>query len=484
MSFSWPFRLRGPAIFLLAATLAGCARNPVTGRTQLALISEGQEIQMGRDASRQVEQSLGLVPDSALQAYVQRVGERLAAASERPQLPWTFRVVDDATPNAFALPGGFIYLTRGMMSLMDSEAELASVLGHEIGHVTARHSVTAISRAQIAQLGLGLGSIVRPELQQFGQLAEGALGLLFLQHGRDAERQADDLGYRYALQGGYDVREMPDVFATLQRVGDAEQRGSVPSWLATHPFPAERIARVQERLAADTAQFGATRVARDEYLRRIDGLTYGVNPRSGIFRGTAFLHPDLRFRMDFPQGWRTQNTPQAVMAAAPQGDAAVQLTLSEFAPDEAARRFLAQQGVQPVQSGRETINGNPAVASLFRAQAQGGIVGGIATWVAYGGRTYQILAYSPEGRFGAYERAFRATAGSFRALDDPAVLALQPNRLALVRLQRGMTLAEFGRQFPSVIPIEELALINQVQGAESPLAAGALVKRVVAGAAR
>ncbi len=124
------------------------------------------------------------------------------------------------------------------------------------------------------------------------------------------------------------------------------------------------------------------------------------------------------------------------------------------------------------------------MASLFRAQAQGGIVGGIATWVAYGGRTYQILAYSPEGRFGAYERAFRATAGSFRALDDPAVLALQPNRLALVRLQRGMTLAEFGRQFPSVIPIEELALINQVQGAESPLAAGALVKRVVAGAAR
>jgi predicted Zn-dependent protease len=276
---------------------------------------------------------------------------------------------------------------------------------------------------------------------------------------------------------------MPNVFATLQRVGEAQGGSSVPSWLATHPFPAERIARVRERLAADTAQFGATRVARDEYLRRIDGLVYGANPRAGIFRGTAFLHPELRFRMDFPQGWRTQNAPQAVTAVAPQRDAAIQLTLAELAPDEAARRFLAQQSVQPVQSRRETIHGNTAVVSLFRAQGQGGIVGGIATWVAYGGRTYQILSYAPEARFGGYERAFRATAGSFRALDDPAVLALQPNRLTVVRTPRAMTLAEFGRQFPSAIPIEELALINQVEGAGSALAAGALVKRVVAGTA-
>jgi len=194
--------------------LAACATNPATGKRQIALISEEQEIAMGREADQQVQQQLGLYPDQELQAYVNRVGQKLAAASERPNLPWTFRVVDDPVVNAFALPGGHIYVTRGLLTHLTSEAELASVIGHEIGHVTGRHSVEQMSKAQLAQIGLIAGMIVKPELARYGDLATQGLQLLFLKYSRDDERQADGLGLRYMYQQNYDPREMPAVFST------------------------------------------------------------------------------------------------------------------------------------------------------------------------------------------------------------------------------------------------------------------------------
>lgn len=463
---------------LACALAAGCATNPVTGRRQLALISEAQEIQMGRQASQEVAQQLGLVENEALQQYVQRVGEELARESERPSLPWTFRVVDDPTPNAFALPGGFIFTTRGMMDLMDSEAELAAVLGHEIGHVTARHSVTQISRGQLAQLGLGLGSIFFPEAAQtFGGLAQSGMQLLFLRYGRDAERQSDELGFRYALREGYDVREMDDVFATLLRLGEASGRSEIPSWLSTHPAEPERIAAAQAR--ADTVATGALALRREEYLARIDGVMYGDNPRQGYFRDGVFLHPELRFRIAFPQGWRTQNLPQAVNALAPQQDAVLQLTLAPGAnADAAARQFLSQQGIRPGQGGRQTVNGNPAVVAYFQAQAQQGVVTGMVAFIEYGGSTYQVLAYTPAQLFNRYEPAFRQVIGSFARVDDPSVLNVRPNRVDVVRTTRQMTLAEFNRQHPSVVPLAELTILNQVEGERSVLAPGSW-KRVV-----
>jgi predicted Zn-dependent protease len=464
---------------LACALAAGCATNPVTGRRQLALITEAQEIQLGQQASQEVAQQLGLVENEALQQYVQGVGARLARDSERPNLPWTFRVVDDPTPNAFALPGGFIFVTRGMMDVMDSEAELAAVLGHEIGHVTARHSVTQISRGQLAQLGLGLGSIFFPSAAQtFGGLAQTGMQLLFLRYGRDAERQADELGFRYALREGFEVREMDDVFATLLRMGQASGRSEIPSWLSTHPAEPERIAAAQAR--ADTVTRTPLETGRETYLARIDGMLYGENPRQGFFRDGVFLHPDLRFRIDFPQGWRTQNLPQAVNAAmAPQQDAVMQLTLAQGAnADEAARRFFSQQGVRPGQGGRQNLNGNPAVVVYFQAQTQQGVVAGTAAFIEHGGQVYQVLAFTPSQLFSRYEPAFRRVIGSFADVNDPSVLNVQPNRVDIVRTTRQMTLAEFNRQHPSVIPIAELAILNQVEGENSLLPAGPW-KRVV-----
>src|SRR4051812_706473 len=225
---------------LLAAGLAAgisCARNPVTGKNELSLVSESQEIELGKESAAQVQQSIGFYDDPGVQAYVSEIGLRMAKASERPNLPWEFHVVNDASVNAFALPGGFIYVTRGLMTSINDEAELATVVGHEIGHVTNRHSVQMISKSQLAQIGLGIGSILSSDIAKYGQLASAGLQVLFLKYSRDAENQADQAGFRYALQQGYDVREMAKVMQTLDRISQTSGGGKLPEWLTTPPNP-------------------------------------------------------------------------------------------------------------------------------------------------------------------------------------------------------------------------------------------------------
>src|SRR5215207_11617967 len=240
-------RLYVLAAALVAGSLAlpSCSTNPATGKSQLAFVGEEKEIAMGREADKRVVAQLGLYPAQQVQEYVNRLGQKIAADSERPNLPWTFRVGDDPVVNAFALPGGFIYVTRGLLTHLTSEAELVSVIGHEIGHVTGRHSVEQMSKAQLAQVGLIAGMLLKPELaQQFGDLAQTGLGLLFLKYGRDDEREADDLGLRYLNRENYDPREMAPVFETLGRVSAQQGQGRVPGWLSTHPAPENRVSRI------------------------------------------------------------------------------------------------------------------------------------------------------------------------------------------------------------------------------------------------
>jgi predicted Zn-dependent protease len=457
-----------------------CAVNPVTGERELSLISESQEVQLGREAAQEVQQSIGLVDDRELQDYVHRIGTTLAGTSERPALPWTFRVVDDPTPNAFALPGGFIFVTRGLLNLMDSEAELASVLGHEIGHVTARHSVNQISQQQLAQLGLGLGGILFPEIQPFGQALGAGLQLLFLKHGRDDERQADELGFGYASTQGYDLREMADVFQALQRYGDRKERSALPSWLATHPAPEERVEAARLRLEKMGPPPPNARLGRPEYLGQIDGLVFGDDPRQGFFQRNVFYHPDLRFQMRVPEGWQTANLPRAVVAASPQGNAVAQLTLAgQLAPAQAAQQFVSGSGVRVLRSTRETINGIPAVVTAFDAQTQQGAVAGFVAHLSYGDRTYQILTYSGASVFEQAQPIFTAIIGSFAPLTDRAILDVQPARIDIVRLPRDVSLEAFQQTHPSSIPLDLLAIINQVPSPAATMPAGTPVKRVV-----
>ena len=468
---------------LLPAALAvACATNPVTGKSELSLVSESQEIEMGKQSQQEVSQSIGYYNDAAVQSYVSTLGRKLAAGSERPQLPWEFHVVNDASVNAFALPGGYINVTRGLMTSITDEAELATVVGHEIGHVTNRHSVQQISRAQVAQLGLGVGMILRPDLQPLGSALGSGLSVLFLKYSRDAENQADLAGFRYALAQNYDVRHMINMFQTLEAVSQLSGGGKLPEWLATHPNPENRLQATQARIDTLHKDLSNTIVAREEYLQRIKGMVYGDDPRQGYFRGTTFLHPDLRFQLAFPDGWKTQNSAEAVVGVSPSQDAIMQLSLAgQTAPDQAARQFLSQQGVKAGQSSTQSINGLPAASSYFVAQTEQGQIEGLVAFLSYRGTTYGILAYTGAGKLDSYNETFRRAVGSFRELNDPAALNVQPARIDLVTLDQPMTVTEFNQKYPSTIKVEEVALINGVDGPAGTLRPGRAYKRVVGG---
>ena len=466
----------------LAAGPLGCARNPVTGKSELSLVSESQEIQMGQEGAKEVAQTIGLYNDARVQSYVAEIGKRMAAESERPNLPWEFHVVDDASVNAFAIPGGFIYVTRGLMGSINSEAELATVVGHEIAHVTNRHSVQQISKSQLAQLGLGVGSILSSDIAKFGQLAGAGLGLLFLKYGRDAENQADQGGFRYALGQNYDVREMPKVFETLGRLSQSGGGGRLPEWLSTHPDPGNRIKHIEAML--DTAPLNQRKliVDRDAYLSHVQGMTFGEDPRQGYFEGNAFYHPQMRFQMRFPDQWKTQNLPQAVVGVSPSEDAIVQLALAgQASPEQAASQFLSQEGVRAGNASRSNINGLPAASSYFQAQTEQGQIEGIVSFVSYGGQTFGLMGYTPAGKLSSYDQVFQGTIRSFSQLRDQSKINVQPARVELVKVPRQMTLEQFNAQYPSSISIEEVAIINELEGPGSMIPAGQTVKRVVGG---
>jgi predicted Zn-dependent protease len=390
---------------LVSLTLAGCVRNPATGKQQLSLISEQQEIELGQQAKQEVLQSVGLVDDAGLQAYVSQVGMRLAAASERPKLPWSFQVVDDASVNAFALPGGPIFVTRGLITHVTNEAELAAVLGHEIGHVTARHSVSRMSQQQLAQVGLGIGGVLLPDqLKGLGQLASVGASLLFLKYSRDDESEADRLGFRYALGQHYDVRQMENLFQMLDQVGGKEQ-GRLPDWLATHPAPEDRAKAAEAMLQqAAPLDFSALAVRRPEYLSHVDGLVFGENPRDGFFRGNTFYAPELQFQFQLPEGWKAVNQPQAVVSGSPQQDAILQLQAAgKLSPEEAARKFFSSKGVQQVGTAGP-IPGHDGIEGHFQAQTDKGVLAGVVAFISHRGHTFQLVGYTVAERLPATTR--------------------------------------------------------------------------------
>jgi predicted Zn-dependent protease len=469
---------RAALLLIAGAAVAGCARNPATGENELMLVSESQEIQMGQQADSGVIASIGLYPDPSLQSYVQSLGEKLAATSERPKLPWTFRVVDDPAVNAFAIPGGFVYVTRGILAHMTNEAELATVMGHEIGHVTARHTAHAMSQQQVAGLGLAIGSIASSQIAKYAGVASQAMGLLFLKFSRDNENTADELGVRYSSRANFDSRQMVNVMQVLDKL-TAQGGGRLPEWLATHPNPGNRIEHINGVIAQTKVDFTGAVVNRDAYERRLDGMIFGMNPREGFFRGTEFLHPDLRFRMTFPSGWQTLNSKSAVAAQSPQQDAIIELTLAQGSnADQAARTFLSSEGVQAGTLTRANINGLTAAQAPFAASTQNGTLRGQAVFIQYGNNVYQVLAYGPDASWSQNQAVAQRAISTFGQLNDPAILNVQPQHVNLITLDRRTTIAELARQRPAPVSVATLALINQVDE-NTPLEAGRIVKWVV-----
>ena len=468
----------------LALLGAACATNPVTGSREFVFMSEAQEISVGRQADAEIRQEMGVYDDPALQAYVEEIGLGLAAESHRPELPWQFTIVDSPAVNAFALPGGFIYLTRGIMAYLGDEAELAGVLGHEIGHVTARHAVQAYTRATGAQLGLVLGQIFVPPMRAnpygapgLSDLAGTGLGLLFLRFGRDDEIQADRLGAEYAVTAGWDPQGVPDMLTTLSRINEVSDRRGVPNWLSTHPDPGDRVVEVGPTVTqvSATVDPDALRVERGGYLERIQGLRFGDNPEEGVVRGNEFLHPALRFALEFPEGWEIQNSETVVLAKLPGREIYMVLQLAENlrgqSLEEVAVSDMRSAGYRIASGDRTTINGLEAFLGSYEGEV--GNVGRVFARVAHiqtGNSVYVLGGLGPYEEFNYAERDIQTSIRSFRRLSRDEADAIRPNEIALYDVQSGDTWQAIAqREGEEIVLASTLAIMNGYPVNEQPL---------------
>ena len=476
----------GLAVALLLA-LAACATNPATGKRELSLMSEAQEIELGRQMDVEIRREMGLYADPELQSYVEEVGMRLARASERPNLPWHFAVVDQPAINAFALPGGYIYLTRGILPFLDNEAELAGVLGHEIGHVTARHSAQQYTQSTAAGIGVTLLSIFVPEARPFQNLTETALGVLFLKHGRDDERQADELGVKYTASTGWNPEGVAGMLRTLGRLDEADgQRRGVPNWLSTHPTPADRVERIQavvQKVNRPPDSEAANGEA--QFLRQVDGLVFGDSPSQGIVRNNTFQHPELRLSIAFPQGWEVRNSPSQVAAKAPDREEYLILQLVPNAAgsiEQIARGTMGNAGFRQLDGGRAEVNGLDAYVGTYQGQMQGlGNVGALAAHIVHNRNVYLLAGLAPANGFRGAQQVFTQSIRSFRELSASEAENIRPNRVDLYTVRQGDTWASIAeRMGGGAIKPSTLAIMNNRQPNEPPRP-GERIKVIVEG---
>ena len=473
-------------LVVLLGLVAACATNPVTGRRELAFMSEAQEIAIAQESDAQIKEEMGVYNDPELQAYVNDMGQRMARISERPLLPWRFTVVDVPAVNAFAVPGGAIYVTRGILPFLDSEAELAGVIGHEIGHVTARHSAQQYTQQVSGQVGLLALGIFVPQARPFGQLSSQALGVLFMKYGRDDELQADRLGARYEATLGWDPAGAPAFLSTLGRLAEAAgDRRGVPNWMSTHPEPLSRVRDIQPMVAELKSAGGSFVTNRDAWLRRIDGVVYGDNPEQGLARGSAFLHPVLRFQIDFPDQWEIANSPQQVVVEAPSGDALMILRGVQQPEGQniqaIAGNSMRTAGFRTIEGEAVTINELDAYLGVYEGRIEGlGAVTMRAAHIRHDGQIYLVTGIAPPDGFGQADGAFLASIRSFRRLSAAEAEAIHPNRVDLYIVRTGDTWQSIAERSGGVVTPETLAIMNKATLATQPQT-GARIKIVVSG---
>jgi predicted Zn-dependent protease len=475
-----------PFLAALVALTIACATNPATGKRQFNLMSEAQEISAGQEADAQVKKEMGLYNDPNLQEYVSSIGLKLAQLSERPNLPWHYTVVDVPAINAFALPGGYIYITRGILPFLNDEAQLAGVLGHETGHVTARHAAQQYTRAVGGTIGLVALGIFVPGARPFGQLAEQGLGVLFLKYGRGDELQADQLGARYAARANWDPAGVPDMLMTLGRLDEASgQRRGVPNWLETHPEPLARVKEIQP--AVQQLSAGRTDLVRnrDAMLRAVDGIIYGDNPDQGVVRGASFIHPPLRFRIDFPNGWDIQNSAEQVMAKAPGAEVYMLLEQVEMprgnGVEDIARAQMQNAGFRILSGSRDRIGGLDAYIGLYQGSLEGlGNVRMRAAHIVHNGNIYLVAGFAAPNIFDPLDSAMLMSIRSFKPLTADEAAAVHPNRIDIYVVRPGDSWQSIAERSGGVIKPTTLAVMNGAEPNLQPMV-GSRIKIVVGG---
>jgi predicted Zn-dependent protease len=464
-----------------AAAIGGCATNPVTGGTDIVTMSEAQEIELGRKMHPQILQQYGRFDDEELQQYVNEVGQRIAVKSHRPNLQYTFTVLDSEEVNAFALPGGYVYITRGIMAYLNSEAELAAVLGHEIGHVTARHSV----RQQTGATAAGVGAMVVGILTGSGDLANVANmagSALVSGYGRDMELEADELGAEYLNRIGYEPEAMIDVVRLLKNqemleIQMARQENRKPhvyhGVFASHPDNDTRLREVVQ--AANKVQNTEERPPnRDLYLSHVNGLPVGDSRAQGVVRGSRFYHADLGITLAFPTGWIVDNQRTKVMAYPETKDAMIDVSAQAPPPGMAPKEFLGRllQGVPTTVAEPLKVNGLDGYRAEVRSTGlPWGTQGPAEVAVVY----YNNLAYIFKGAtrqaagMSSFEPVFLSSVKTFRRLRDNEFTAAEPDRIQIVTAGEKTTIEQLARKSPiKKYPTERLRLLNDLYPDKEP----------------
>ena len=398
-------------VFLTTLIVFSCAVNPVTGKRQIMFMSEEQEVQMGIAYDPQVVATFGEYRNDNLLNFISAKTKEMGVISHRPNLQYHVKILDSPVVNAFAVPGGYMYLTRGILAQFNNEAELMGVIGHEMGHITARHSVSQQSKQQLGQLLLIGGMIASEKFAQYAEYALQGMQLLFLKFSRDNEREADALGVEYSSKIKYDAHKMADFFQVLNKMNMAESEGGIPTFLSTHPDPGDRYNTVHQLSTEWQSQLGSSdwKVNQDSYLQMIDGIIYGEDPRQGYVEGNTFYHPELKFKYTYPAGWKYENTPTQVNMGPEDGKALMVFTLSrQKTLQNAADTTLQQLGLTLLETKNTTVNGMQAKATVARQVNQDQQSGQqtsnmvLTYFIQYSPYIYVFHGVSAEADFNAY----------------------------------------------------------------------------------
>jgi predicted Zn-dependent protease len=458
---------------LILISLGGCAINPATGEQDLLLMSEQSEIALGRKTNKEVLQQYIVYDNPELQAYVNEVGQALAMNSHRNNLIYRFTILDSRDVNAFALPGGYIFITRGLMAYLNSEAELAAVLGHEIGHVTARHSVRQYSATQLTGIGTVLASIFIPGMNQASNQLMQVMGTAFLRgYGREHELEADQLGAEYVARTNYDAESMLNVIRVLKdqetfETQRAKSEGREPriyhGLFSTHP---DHDTRLQEIVGYASKYQSQTesRKGEEEYLNKIDGLVFGDSSQQGITRGNNFYHESLGISITFPKKWNVTNLPDKLVINAPLGAATQQILLDDINKKISPREFMIQRlGLKSLRDDSSlTINGLDAHTGIATINTGNGKRNARFTVIYFNNQAYILVGVTkdPES-MSHYDAAFMQTARSFHQLTEDERLLAQPLRLKIVETTDETNFKSLAEQSPlEQYQEEKLRLLN------------------------
>ncbi len=422
------------AFLCLNLIFLSCAVNPVTGQKELSLIPASQEKTLGEETDGEIRSQYGIVADKDLVAYIKGVGESIVPHTHRPELGYHFAVLDSPVINAFAVPGGYVYVTRGILALMSSEAELATVIGHELGHISARHSLRRLSQMILVQTGLALVSAVDKRLAEIAGLVGVGMQLLFLKYSRDDEYQADSLGVEYARKAGWSPQFMIDFFSALEKIGDLSGGRSLPGFLSTHPLTKDRIEKVKTMLTEEDRRL---KVNRDDYLLKLQNLVYGDDPRQGFVEKGKFYHPQMKFVFSFPEDWAVQNTASQVRMASPDGRAALVLMVEKSAEDlrtYATQKAATIKGATLMGEDRIETGSLPSHHTFYLLEREEGETLYLRLGlIRLGEFIFSFFGLAPWRNYPPYDEKFKVSIRSLDQLKDPAYLNRQPLRLNLVR---------------------------------------------------